>query len=236
MRESSLGYGPTPFCNFHSWFKMDAFDKLMEETWHSIDITDTNGLICMKKKLQLLKNAIKIWSKENKRKLNEAKFTTHNKLMELDKAIDQGCGNDDILNQRTTLMKELNDINSIEVSELSQIAQVRWSIKGDENSKYFHGILNSERTQLAIRGILMDGDWIIEPTKVKNEFLSHFTNQFLNPQSSRVSIDFQFPTHLNSEQVEDLEHPITYDEIKKTVWECGTNKSPGPGGFSFEFF
>ncbi|GJY75063.1 RNA-directed DNA polymerase, eukaryota [Tanacetum coccineum] len=148
MRESSLDYGPTPFCVFHSWFKMDGFDKLVEETWNSIDITYPNGLICMKKKLQLLKNTIKIWSKENKRKLNEAKFTAHNKLMELDKAIDQGHGNDDILNQRTTLMKELNDINSIDILELSQKAKVRSSIEGDENSKYFHGILNRKKLNL----------------------------------------------------------------------------------------
>nr|GEU30488.1 RNA-directed DNA polymerase, eukaryota, reverse transcriptase zinc-binding domain protein [Tanacetum cinerariifolium] len=160
MRGSSLDYGPTPFRIFRSWFKMDGFDKLVEETWHSIDITDPNGLICMKKKLQLLKNAIKIWSKENKRKLNEAKFTAHNKLIELDKAIDQGRGNGDILNQHTMLMKELNDINSINVSKLSQKAKVRWSIEGDENFKYFHGILNIKRTQLAIRGILVDKDWI----------------------------------------------------------------------------
>nr|GEV15025.1 hypothetical protein [Tanacetum cinerariifolium] len=97
---------------------------------HSIDITEQNGLMCMKKKLQLVENSIKIWSKYNKRKLNEAKFTAHNKLMELDKSIDQGHGNDDILNQRTTLMKELNDINSIDVLKLTQKSKVCWSIEG----------------------------------------------------------------------------------------------------------
>lgn len=28
-----------------------------------------------------------------------------------------------------------------------------------------------------------------------------------------------------------MEHSITYDEIKKAVWECGSNKSLGPDGF-----
>nr|GEY84670.1 RNA-directed DNA polymerase, eukaryota [Tanacetum cinerariifolium] len=32
------------------------------------------------------------------------------------------------------------------------------------------------------------------------------------------------------------ENPITRDEIRNAVWGCGENKSPGPGGFTFEFF
>ncbi|GJT17875.1 putative reverse transcriptase domain-containing protein [Tanacetum coccineum] len=30
--------------------------------------------------------------------------------------------------------------------------------------------------------------------------------------------------------------PITSDEIRSAVWACGENKSPGPDGFTFEFF
>ncbi|GJX44705.1 RNA-directed DNA polymerase, eukaryota [Tanacetum coccineum] len=26
------------------------------------------------------------------------------------------------------------------------------------------------------------------------------------------------------------------DEVKRAVWDCGANKSPGPDGFTFEFF
>nr|GEU36130.1 RNA-directed DNA polymerase, eukaryota, reverse transcriptase zinc-binding domain protein [Tanacetum cinerariifolium] len=37
-------------------------------------------------------------------------------------------------------------------------------------------------------------------------------------------------------QVQDLECTVTYEEVKKAVWDCGTNKSPGPNGFSFEFY
>nr|GEW91122.1 RNA-directed DNA polymerase, eukaryota [Tanacetum cinerariifolium] len=33
--------------------------------------------------------------------------------------------------------------------------------KGDENTKFFHGILNSKSFQLAIRGTLVDGEWIV---------------------------------------------------------------------------
>ncbi|GKG20376.1 hypothetical protein Tco_0380177, partial [Tanacetum coccineum] len=32
------------------------------------------------------------------------------------------------------------------------------------------------------------------------------------------------------------EAPISRDEIRRAVWDCGENKSPGPDGFTFEFF
>ncbi|GJV76791.1 hypothetical protein Tco_1508375 [Tanacetum coccineum] len=33
-----------------------------------------------------------------------------------------------------------------------------------------------------------------------------------------------------------LEIPISKEEIRNAVWGCGENKSPGPDGFTFEFF
>ncbi|GJQ92236.1 RNA-directed DNA polymerase, eukaryota [Tanacetum coccineum] len=185
MYEPVLDYGPTPFRIFHFWFKLEGFDKVVEDTWNSTVIEDTN---------------------------------------------DQGEGNEEILNQWALLMKDLTDIHSIKASELSQKAKVRWSIEGDKNSKYFHGIINSKISQLNIRGILQDGDWVVEPNLVKLEFLKHFSNQFSKPLNTGVKIDFQFPIRLRFEQIEELECSISYEEIKKAVWDCGFNKSPGPDG------
>ncbi|GJZ99520.1 hypothetical protein Tco_0672071 [Tanacetum coccineum] len=33
-----------------------------------------------------------------------------------------------------------------------------------------------------------------------------------------------------------MERSVSWDEIRNAVWNCGENKSPGPYGFSFEFF
>ncbi|GJT44869.1 RNA-directed DNA polymerase, eukaryota [Tanacetum coccineum] len=52
----------------------------------------------------------------------------------------------------------------------------------------------------------------------------------------RIRIEDQFVNKLSLEQIVDLDRNVTYDEIKRTVWDCGTNKSPGHNGFSFDFF
>nr|GEW65391.1 RNA-directed DNA polymerase, eukaryota [Tanacetum cinerariifolium] len=45
-----------------------------------------------------------------------------------------------------------------------------------------------------------------------------------------------FPNRLSSDQVGDLDKDISIDEIRKAVWDRGESKSPGPDGFTFEFF
>ncbi|GKE96421.1 RNA-directed DNA polymerase, eukaryota [Tanacetum coccineum] len=117
-----------------------------------------------------------------------------------------------------------------------QKAKVKWAVEGDENTKYFHGIINKKRANLSIRGVMVDGEWIVEPMRVKEAFRNHFASRFQHPSSGRSHINFTFPNRLSQEQKEDLESHVSMDEIRKAVWDCGENKSPGPDGYTFEFF
>nr|GEV65611.1 RNA-directed DNA polymerase, eukaryota, reverse transcriptase zinc-binding domain protein [Tanacetum cinerariifolium] len=49
-------------------------------------------------------------------------------------------------------------------------------------------------------------------------------------------LNLHFQKRLSSDQNEDLERNVSYDEIKKAVWDCRTNISYGPDGFTFEFY
>nr|GEW36146.1 RNA-directed DNA polymerase, eukaryota [Tanacetum cinerariifolium] len=118
---------------------------------------------------------------------------------------------------RCNLMKELQELSSLEASDTSQKAKIRWPIEGDENKKYFHGVLNKKRSQLAIRGTLANGDWISNTDRVKFEFDSHFKKQFFSHQTPRIEFRFSFPNRLSSDQIEDLECNLTYEEVKKAA-------------------
>ncbi|GJY79704.1 RNA-directed DNA polymerase, eukaryota [Tanacetum coccineum] len=206
MRESIVDYGPTPFHVFHSWFSKDGFDKLIEDTWNNAATVDSNKISLLRKKFQALKTVIKNWNRDDIHRSNETRFSTQFRISDLDKMLDNGMSNDDIINERTSLLKDLQEFNKRHTLDMAQKAKIRWAIEGDENSKYFHGIINKKRSQLAIRSLLVDGEWIEDPFKIS--------------------------LYQNAE----LESDVTYEEIKKAVWDCGTNKSPGPDGFTFEFF
>ncbi|GKA57121.1 RNA-directed DNA polymerase, eukaryota, reverse transcriptase zinc-binding domain protein [Tanacetum coccineum] len=46
----------------------------------------------------------------------------------------------------------------------------------------------------------------------------------------------EFPYSINREQQIELESEVTTEEVKRAVWECGVDKSPGPDGFTFGFY
>ncbi|GJU07848.1 RNA-directed DNA polymerase, eukaryota [Tanacetum coccineum] len=204
MRELSIGYGPTPFRFFHSWFNLDGFDKMIEDTWNSLATVDLTGMINLKNKLQALKIVIKQWTKYAKKCSYKAKISIKSKVSNIDKILDQGGSDEEILSNRSLLLKELNDINSIDLLEAAQKSKVCWAIEGDENKNFFHGILNSKRSQLAIRGTLIDGEWIVDPLSVKSVFLKYLSTQFSTPVSPRICFVYQFTNRLSLEQQANL--------------------------------
>nr|GEX66901.1 DIE2/ALG10 family [Tanacetum cinerariifolium] len=65
-------------------------------------------------------------------------------------------------------LKMRRELEKLRSMEAAQKAKIKWAIEGDENSKYYHGILNKKRNQLSIRGVLAAGSWIENPVLVKN--------------------------------------------------------------------
>ncbi|GJV91500.1 hypothetical protein Tco_1539313 [Tanacetum coccineum] len=148
----------------------------------------------------------------------------------------RGVFDDDTVFRRFELKHKLLNVSEMESKDNFQKSKVKWAVEGDENSKFFHGIINKRRAQLAIRGIFVDGFWETEPGMIKDAFFNHFASRFKEPANHRFKLNFEFNKKLHQNQMEDLERSVSRDEIRRAVWSCGDNKSPGPDGFTFEFF
>nr|GEW05960.1 RNA-directed DNA polymerase, eukaryota [Tanacetum cinerariifolium] len=103
----------------------------------------------------------------------------------------EGKSTDALVIKRTSLLKSLQDLNARHSLEMAQKAKIRWAIEGDKNTKYFYDIINKKRSQLAIGGVLVNGGWIEEPSKVKDEFLNHFANHFSKPDGPSKAMVFK---------------------------------------------
>ncbi|GJS77855.1 RNA-directed DNA polymerase, eukaryota, reverse transcriptase zinc-binding domain protein [Tanacetum coccineum] len=68
------------------------------------------------------------------------------------------------------------------------------------------------------------------------EHLHSNSDRFAKPSERRANIDMRFPKTISEDQSQDLEREVSKQEIKTAVWGCGTDKSPGPDGFSFGFY
>ncbi|GJW71742.1 RNA-directed DNA polymerase, eukaryota [Tanacetum coccineum] len=212
------------------------FSKIVEDAWRECPRDESNAMINMMGKLKYLKTKIREWNKTNMLCVKNVKAKYKVDLEDVEAIIDNGNGNEEVVNKRAEIVNNLQSIDKLHSLETAQKVKVKWSVEGDENSSFFHGMLNKKRNLLNIRGIMIDGIWIDNPNRVKREFFNHFSKRFCKPDPRRALIQMKYQKCLSSEQRTELESEVTNDEIKRAVWDCGTDKAPGPDGFTFGFY
>ncbi|GJW81066.1 RNA-directed DNA polymerase, eukaryota [Tanacetum coccineum] len=197
MSEGLLGVNPnfsalTLDRMYHYWFEIDGFEEMISKAWCECPIVEVNPMLYLMYKMKFLKKCIREWN--GKRQSNKCKKRAFKKdLHDLEIVIDQGNATDDILYKRMEIIKDIQEAEKVDNLEAAQKAKIKWAIEGDENTKFYHGILNKKRNQLGIRGVLKDGMWIDNPAVVKKEFLEHFSTRFQQPRRIRPVINIDFP-------------------------------------------
>ncbi|GJU78107.1 RNA-directed DNA polymerase, eukaryota [Tanacetum coccineum] len=116
---------------------------------------------------------------------------------------------DTFANRRNDTKCQLHDIKSMEAMDSMQKSKVKWDVEGDENTNFFHGIINKKRSQLAVWGVFDNGVWLTDPVLVKKAFHDHYESRFKKPTSARFKINFPFPNRLTQDQVAELERGNT---------------------------
>nr|GEY88346.1 RNA-directed DNA polymerase, eukaryota [Tanacetum cinerariifolium] len=192
------------------------FDLMVEQAWSSFSHTDSNGLIRFKKKLQDLKKIIRGWIKDKNLSQTGIKIRISEDLSRIDKELDSGNVSDELLSKRLELHRKLRDLNSLDSKDYAQKAKIKWAIEGDENYKFFHGCINKKRSQLAIRGIFINGDWTTDPMAIKDAFLEHFASRLRPPDRFRLKLITPFPNPLSPDQafIFKVDFAKAYDSVR----------------------
>ncbi|GJU78052.1 RNA-directed DNA polymerase, eukaryota [Tanacetum coccineum] len=138
--------------------------------------------------------------------------------------------------QRSSWIDSLRAIELKENMDFSQKAKIKWGIKADENSKFFHAIVNQKRRYLSIQGIKIEGHWIEDPLGIKDAFLTFYEQKFQKVEVVKIVNRSPFYKTLNIDQNTYLASSVSEAEIRDAIWDCGSDKSPGPDGFTFAFY
>ncbi|GJX63142.1 putative RNA-directed DNA polymerase, eukaryota, reverse transcriptase zinc-binding domain protein [Tanacetum coccineum] len=178
---------------------------------------------------------IKQWNSETKTSDCVTKHDNLQLIKSIEEKIEAGSANDDDRDSHIKLLQEVDILDTFESFDLFQKARVKWDIKGDKNSKFFHGLIKQKRRAQMINGIMKEGVWILDPSQIKEEFLNFFNEKLKNHDSN-----VDFPLFANSSGLcaldhDSLETPVSLDEVNNAVWDRGSSKAPGPDGFSFAF-
>nr|GEV94330.1 RNA-directed DNA polymerase, eukaryota, reverse transcriptase zinc-binding domain protein [Tanacetum cinerariifolium] len=63
-----------------------------------------------------------------------------------DTAAYKGNASEEVIYKRLEIVNSINELEKQQAMETAQKAKIKWAIEGDENSKYYHGILNKKGT------------------------------------------------------------------------------------------
>lgn len=116
-----------------------------------------------------------------------------------------------------------------------QRAKLRWELEGDKGSKYFHSIASRNKRANHIPQIKHQGTMYTDHKTKADTFFSHFV-ELMGKQPNQMPHIHWPNLYATQHDLSDLQNIITEEEIKQVIKAWPSNKSPGPDGFTGEFY
>ena len=115
------------------------------------------------------------------------------------------------------------------------------SLKKKQNNKPLATLTKRRREKIQITKIRDETENITtDTTEIQNTMRSYFENLYFNKIETTEDIDKFLEAHappkLNQENTHKLNRSISSNDTEEVIKSLPTNKSPGPHGFSAEFY
>lgn len=136
--------------------------------------------------------------------------------------------------------QELSDLRRIKLAGAAQRACVRWVQEGESPTRYFCGLEKRQSVAKYIACLNVEGELVNDNDKVLDCIETHFSNLYKARAEKNINhcqreIGYDYPK-LTPDESRTLEGLITLKEAAQALRELRNDKSPGPDGFSVNFF
>src|SRR4051812_28153681 len=134
--------------------------------------------------------------------------------------------------------QQLENKLDVEESYWKQKANIKWTVEGDRNTKFFHNTVKKRKQKLQIFRMENElGVWSTDNDEIKQNAINTFKEQFNRPHTSEGdALLMEIPTIISQEEKEMLSRFPTIEEIKETIDGMNPNSAPGPDGFNGLFY
>lgn len=222
-----------PFQLFHYMLADPKFLTIVKEAWSRPVLGDPWYIVTMKLK----------WVKEGLKKLNKDSGNVHVAVIEARQALITFqdalpiSPDSSQLQEENYLCNKLRDALSKEEDFLKQKSRIKWLEKGDGNNNFFYNSCKGHWNKNKILSL----DDSLGNTHTTHEDISQIVvNHYANLLGSCVPVesipeDISLPM-LTADQQTFLEKHFTDADVLNVLSKMGKNKSPGPDGFTPEFF
>ena len=229
-------WGPTPFRFENMWLEHRLF-KANVSDWLQQDVSFGRPGYKFMRKLKTLKQKITRWNKEVFGDLRIEKKKLEKRIKELDVLEGSTDWNVNLEEERFKAKSDWYELIMKEERATMMKSKFTWAKEGDANSKLFHNLMNGRRARNAITKLeRANGELLTENEEIAQEIISFFSRLYSSSHPQFRGIDGIDWSPITNEDAVDLVRPFEEEEVKKAVFDCDGNKSPGPDGFTLAFF
>ncbi|XP_041020448.1 uncharacterized protein LOC121262091 [Juglans microcarpa x Juglans regia] len=205
-------YGPSPFRFQNMRYSHDGFLAYVEEALNRPDLA--TGLLKLAIRLKRTKLALRAWNKNTFGKVED---------VEADYLVTK---------------IELECWEQREATRPSQIAKKTWLTEGDQNTRFFHSVINKRRKQGFISHIVLPDVSVLETAEAVHQGAANYFHDFLTGGTRVELVDL---SPLISAKISEVENEIlcmmpSEEEVKDAINSIPKYSSPGPDGFGSAFY
>ncbi|CAL8998321.1 unnamed protein product, partial [Prunus brigantina] len=176
------------------------------------------------------------WNKEVFGDLVFAKKEAEARIAALDLMEGQGRLDNILRKEREDLYLPVSDLVHKEEVKWRQRGKIQWARDGDSNTKFFHRIASGRRKRNFIQKLEVEGSGVVvSEGEIELEIINFVKNLYSSNAEVGWCLEGLTWSAISVEEAEWLERPFE-EEFKRAVFDCGTDKLPGPDGFSMLLF
>uniref|UniRef100_A0A251TXQ6 Putative RNA-directed DNA polymerase, eukaryota, Reverse transcriptase zinc-binding domain protein n=1 Tax=Helianthus annuus TaxID=4232 RepID=A0A251TXQ6_HELAN len=227
-------FGPIPARIFNSWLELPGLMEYVEQICSGFAF-DGPADLRLSIKLKWLKFKIKDWVKNFKATRDGLYVDKVAQLEKLEEIAEERSLMPHELETRAKLKSFISEVDRLKFMDLQQKSRVRWAVEGDENTAYFHGVVNANISSNRLNGLRINDIWVTSPPLIKDTVCNFFASKFQEPLSSRPVLICPNLATITEDEAAVLVAPFSVMEVKKAVWDCEGDRAPGPDGINFRF-
>ncbi|XP_020675000.2 uncharacterized protein LOC110094177 [Dendrobium catenatum] len=138
-------------------------------------------------------------------------------------------------------LKRINSLlsyyNSAWCSWTIQCAKAKWLSQGEDDLGFLYAKIKNRGNINRIKEITTSEGHFSTLDDVGSAIISHFKTIFNSPNPLNASLDsIPIGNTMPPQFFESLTRPITDPEMKQVIFDGALNSSPGPDGYTFEFY
>jgi hypothetical protein len=235
LEVGSLARGKSPFRFENMWLKDEGFVDRIEAWWSNYSFCGPPSVV-LARKLKALKEDLKQWNYHEFGNVSTKLKQLSCELEVLDCKERQGGLSSMERDLRGSLLLELDRLAHLEETSWRQKSRVRWLKEGDNNTKFFHKIANSNRRRNFMEKLEVGDVVYTSDSDIRAQAVQFYESLYTEEESWRPFVDDLPFSAIGDLDRNMLDSRFEKEEIIQVVKDLQGDKSLGPDGFTMAFF